>query len=33
MIIFEQKRINLRVLNLYQMYFNTTIYGATSDAN
>lgn len=33
MIIFEQKSINLRVLNLYQMYLNIAIYGATSDAN
>lgn len=33
MIMFVQKSINLRVLNLYQMYFNITIYGATSDAN
>lgn len=33
MIMFEQKSINLRVLKLYQMYFNITIYGATSGAN
>lgn len=33
MIMFEQKSINLRVLNLYQIYLNITIYDATSDAN